>query len=251
MLDRGWTTQRIAVALAGVALVMAGISTPARVAAVELSQTCVNPDVPFAVRFPSGWWVHPPDPERDISDCEYLGPVPFVLTEDDNGVLTGGTVVLHVVDGCVGDFRDIVSQRETTIAGRPATRIELAASEGDPTPGPAITLQYWIHLRGQECEAATTRYVVTSIGSNDPGAYAQNAAVLDAMMETFALGTTSDGAMSANAAWGPMRWLGVVLLAAAFWLGLLRFGQPQRRRRLPSRRVSVDGGSSGDGRGGR
>jgi hypothetical protein len=223
-----------------VLVVLAEIGSPASVAAVELSQTCVNPDVPFAVRFPAGWWVHPADSEREISQCEYFGPIPFTLTENADGGLAGGTVVMHVADACVGYFRDVVSRQEITIAGRPTTRIELAASEGDPTPGPAAALLYWIHVRGQECESADTRYIVASTGSTDPEAYAENAAVLDAMMETFGLSTIPDGAMPAEADTGPVRWLGIVLLSAAVALGAWRFGPARvRRSRAASRRAGA------------
>jgi hypothetical protein len=222
-----------------VLLVLAGLISPSRVAAVDLSQTCVNPDLPFAVRFPAGWWVYPEDPERDISPCERFGPAPFALTEDEDGALIGGTVTLYVADACVGHYLDVVTRQETTIAGRPVTRIELAASEGDPRPGPATALVYWIHLRGQECESPDSRYLVASTASSDPDAYAQNAAVLDAMMESFVLGTIPDGAMSAKAAIRPIQWLGVVLLAAALWLGLWpTMRRRWRARQGPSRRSS-------------
>jgi hypothetical protein len=162
----------------------------------------------------------------DVSHCEYFGPVPFALAEDEDGALTGGTVVLGVADGCVGHFLDVVSRQEIIVAGRPSTRIELASSEGDPSPGPATSLHYWIHVRGQECESANTRYIVASTGSTNPETYAQNAAVLDAMMETFALSTMPDGAMSESAGTGTIGWLGLVLLAIAVTLG-------QRQSRAP------------------
>lgn len=188
--------------------------------AVDLSQTCVNPEVPFAVRFPAGWWTHPADASREVALCEFFGPAPFTLAKDESGVLTGGVVVLRVVDGCVGDFRGVVSRRELTVAGKQATRIEFAASEGDPTPGQAIDLVYWIHLFGQECEVGETRYVIASTGSDDPEAYAQRASVLDAMIETFALGTVPDGAMSERTTKSDIPLAGFLLLLTALWLGL-------------------------------
>ena len=215
-----------------VLVALAGLSAPAPAAAVDLSQTCVNPHLPFAVRFPTGWWAHPADPSREIAACEYLGPVPFTLTNNEDGVLVGGTITMFVAETCVGGFLDVVSQRDITVAGQPTIRIEFAASEADPTPGPATALVYWIHLYGQECNLGETSYVVASTGSDDPEAYAANAAVLDAMMATFALGTVPDGAMDVPEAGRPNQWFGVALLVAGMSLMAMRH---RLRARQPKR----------------
>lgn len=201
-----------------VLVALAGLNAPPPAAALDLSQTCVSPEVPFAVRFPVGWWVHPADAAREIDTCEFFGPVPFTLTKDQVGVFTGFTVVLSVIDGCVGDFRQSVSWQEMTIAGKQGSRIEFTDSEGDPTPGPATQLVYWIHLFGEECDVGETRYIRASTGSDDPEAYARNAAVLDAMMETFALGIVPDGAMHARTTWQPIPLAGMFLVVSALWI---------------------------------
>ena len=88
--------------------------------------SCQNVDVGYSLSFPAAWFVHPGDPQRDISDCSLFGPEPFAYAADAHGF--GASVLVSDFEGRCLDFEpgtkpDPLDQ--VTVADLPAFRIDV------------------------------------------------------------------------------------------------------------------------------
>lgn len=148
----------------------------APVHAQDLGQNCTNPDDGYRIAFPTGWYVN----ERvdggesdDVAACRFFSPDEFVVAPASQA--TNIAVAIGVQqDG------PQASGEQTTVGGRPATRIESVASDGGFEPAGTQTYSYWI-----EFGDGTWLVASTSDGPNWVGDYLQNKATLDAMMESL------------------------------------------------------------------
>jgi hypothetical protein len=101
---------------------------------------CTNTQGGYSIQVPAGWWyLITNDP------CGYLDPEPFTFV----GATPQDPVAIRisVVQGAVGTFYEVISSEEITIAGHPATRLELrAGGEADGPPAGTLIYQYIVQL---------------------------------------------------------------------------------------------------------
>ena len=199
------------------------LTTSAPVHAQDLGQDCTNPDDGYSVAFPTDWYAN----ERveggesdDVAACRFFSPEEFVVAPASQA--TNIAVAIGVQqDG------PQASGEQTTVGGRPATRIESVAAEGGFEPAGTQTYSYWIELSD-----GTWLVASTSDGPNWVGDYEENKAILDAMMEslTFEGGMLPDTAIDVGsvAPIGPALWSTGLLLVAFAMATALRARWPAR-----------------------
>jgi hypothetical protein len=193
---------------------------PTAAAAPALDAWCVNPDAPFAVPYPSSWWVHPADPDRDTESCERFGPEPFDLTQDDDLVWTGQSIYLHMINGCVGTFYEPMSSEPREVGGYPGFRNEYEPGFGAESPAVA-SLEYYVRLTPIDCQAPDFRNFRATTSADVP-AYEANKDLLDAMMAGLQFSSTPDTAMDRPRSVSPWTLVGLGLLALSGVLVITR-----------------------------
>lgn len=134
----------------------------------------------YSVRHPASWFVHPPEPARNIPPCSLFATEPFETQLEPDGGWTGAQIVLRKAEGCQGSFETVLSERELEVQGYPAWVRELATGEG-PNAGELSAYQYTVNLApGRPCEAGSWFFGRTEVDA--PGDPAVNRGILDGMM---------------------------------------------------------------------
>ncbi len=134
----------------------------------------------YSVRHPASWFVHPPEPARNVPPCSLFATEPFETELEPDGGWTGAQIVLRTAEGCQGSFESVLSERELEIQGYPAWARELAAGEG-PNAGELSAYQYTVNLApGRPCEVGAWFFGRTEVDA--PGDPADNRGILDEMM---------------------------------------------------------------------
>lgn len=169
------SSRRLLWTIGAAAAVLFGLAAP--VHAADLGEECANPDDGYAVAYPTGWHVNERvegGESEDVAACRFFSPDDFVVAPASQAA--GIAVAIGVQqDG------PRASGEQTTIGGRPATRIESVAADGGFEPAGTQTYSYWIELGD-----GTWLVASTSDGPNWVGDYEENKATLDAMMESLA-----------------------------------------------------------------
>lgn len=146
---------------------------------------CANPEG-FAIRYPLGWFVHPPDPGRRVATCMLFAAEPFIANQDEMGRWPGAQVIVTFVSGCRGSFEEVLTERELEVAGFPAFVHDLAVGEG-PSAGEPSAYEYFINLSpGRPCDVGESLVVRTEHGA--PGSFERNKEVVDQMVTTIRFG---------------------------------------------------------------
>ena len=143
----------------------------------------------YRVTLPEGWWTNPEfedDELGHIAACRFFAPTEFDVTTGtpDTPVPEGAAIFIEFLDGgCVGYINEILTSRETTVAGYPAVVSELTF--GKEETGPPFTYEYVVTLTPDtDCERGG-RYIYAFTKRDFVGDYEDNAAVLDRMMQTI------------------------------------------------------------------
>jgi hypothetical protein len=144
---------------------------------------CSNDDRGFAIGFPGRWHA---DEVAEHESCEYFDPDPFEVPPQSDFSGTAleidpvGEEYQTVVDGLVDRrFARVLARRETTVAGRPAVRIETEAS-GASLEGKGTKVTSWVVDRGG------TAFIARTTGFLGQGfEYASHQATLDRAIETL------------------------------------------------------------------
>lgn len=150
----------------------------------ELTQTCADQALEFSIDYPAGWWVHPPDPEREVDACSYFGPSPFELEAGDFGQLVGGSITVRVSGGgCLGYDETPITHHRLTVDGMPGYVDEFA--------GFFMAAGTWYVLDlvadGGLCDGLNQGPALHAGTTVDlPGDYVENRRILDAMVRSLA-----------------------------------------------------------------
>lgn len=149
--------------------------------ASSLAQSCTNPEAGYSLRYPEGWFTSTGDvvPPCRLFDVEEIDVEP--ATEPD--VPVTADVEPAAFDRIAEPDRneEVVSRRETEIAGRRAIRLETSATEDAPLRQAGALVTRWIVDLGRE------QTVVATARANAPVEYEEARDVLDAMIETLQL----------------------------------------------------------------
>lgn len=163
--------------------------TPSPAAEAIQVVTCEHPSGAYEVVLPEGWWTNSAfedDELGPIDTCRFFAPSEFDVTsgDRDNPVPEGTAIrIVYIDNGCVGYINPILTSRETTIDGFPATVLELASGKEETNPPHAY--EYVVDLTpGIECESGG-RYVYAITTRDLAGDYEENKATLDQLMEAI------------------------------------------------------------------
>jgi len=138
-----------------------------------------------AISFPSAWSTNDAvDGSGGISACMWFGPDDLVIPDPLTQAPAGVAITVGSVGGPATFQHEWISREETTIAGRPAWRVE--ESVPSPTNAGKETLQlvYWVSLGATSADGPT---LVALTATEEAGNYALNKAVLDRMMARLAI----------------------------------------------------------------
>jgi hypothetical protein len=153
------------------------LDATAPVAAVDLTQHCSNTDDGYSVSLPRGWYHN----ERveggeldDVAACRFFGPEDFEVTPQ-SGIGGMAITVRLGNDGPPGEMTP-----DTTVDGKPALVTETIVAEDGFEPAGTRHYDYWVEIGPDTWLSAGT-----SDAPNFVGDYAENKAVLDAMMDSL------------------------------------------------------------------
>lgn len=150
---------------------------------------CEHATGAYRVTLPEEWWTNPPfedDELGPVSGCRFFGPAEFDAAggDRDHPIPEGTAIWIDFLDGgCVGYINPILTSRQTTVAGYPTTVSELTF--GKDESGPPFTYEYVVALTpDRDCETGG-RYIQALTGADLAGAFDDNRAVLDTIMESI------------------------------------------------------------------
>lgn len=148
---------------------------------IELTQTCTGAEGGYAVDYPAGWSTNDADV---VSPCRFFHPEPFEVPEATE--VFGLAVTIGVepepferVAAPDGMGEEELSREETTVAGRPAVRVETESTGEALLPEGVRSYRYAVDLDGR-----TLVGVTRDVEGLD---YGDNQKVLDAMMSSLEL----------------------------------------------------------------
>lgn len=146
---------------------------------------CENEALGYSVTVPSGWHANEavvPEDESltPIAACQYFGEQPLEIAPNAGVPLTVA-IGFSRVSGSPVTAGEVVISEEMTVAGRPATVVEIAGTGDGPFFGDGdFAYRYEISL-------PDGAFLVADTISTRNGDYEAHKAVLDAMMETLEL----------------------------------------------------------------
>jgi hypothetical protein len=135
------------------------------------------------ITFPAAWSTNAAIADEEIPACVWFGPdvvVHRLLTEDPEGA----AITIGAVGGPAVFHREWISREQTTIAGRPAWRVEESVPSPSSEASETHQLVFWISLGATSTDGPT---LVARTATEEAGNYALNKAVLDRMMATLDL----------------------------------------------------------------
>jgi hypothetical protein len=166
------------------------LAPPASTEHVDEVAICEHASGRYRVTLPEGWWTNTAFEHFELGEvpaCSYFAPEPFDATSSslpDQVFPPGVAVTVNYFDGgCVGTYLEMISSREATVDGHPATVSEYTrgANEDDP-PG---RYEYVVNLAPNvDCETGG-RFIVAATDIHMTGDYDQNKALLDQIMESM------------------------------------------------------------------
>ena len=157
-----------------------GLSACASAPDDRLSQRCTSPQG-YSVSYPSGWQTNSGDV---VPLCSAFDPDPFEIPRDSEmpfeiAVTLDVDAVAFETTAGPSRWENVLSSERTTIAGRPAIRVE-AESTGEGLADRGMrSLRYVVDLGGGKSLIATTWATGTS--------YERDKEILARMMQTLSL----------------------------------------------------------------
>ncbi len=142
---------------------------------------CSNPEIGYSVAYPAEWQTNPGDV---MPECSLFDPAPIEVTPgteipfDIAVVIRRESVPFATIAGEQRGQREMLRE-ETTVAGRPAVRLETENTEALLRPEGARSYRYLLDLGGETLVAAT----------HDAGElpYERKKQILDEMIATLQL----------------------------------------------------------------
>lgn len=145
------------------------------------TQACTNDEAGYTVELPQGWSTN--DGEV-VPPCRFFHPEPFEVPEATEVIGLAVTVSVEPVPfervSSPDDMsEDELSREQTTVAGRPAVRVETVSTGEGLLPEGVRSYRYAVDLDGRTLIAVTR-----DVEGLD---YAENQEVVDAMMDSLEL----------------------------------------------------------------
>lgn len=138
-----------------------------------------------AITFPAAWFTNDAvDGSGGISACLWFGPDDLIIPDPLTQAPEGVAISLGSVGGPAVFQHEWISREETTIAGRPAWRVEESLPSSNDGDKDTRQLVYWVLLGTTPTDGPT---LVSRTAPEEAGNYALNKAVLDRMMATLAV----------------------------------------------------------------
>jgi hypothetical protein len=152
------------------------------------ADTCTDTLGTYTVHLPNGWWTNPEFIDNDtygfVPACRFFAPAEFdPMSGRRDAHAEGVAITVTFLELCPGgEETDILDQRATTVDGYPARAWEL----GDlANPSEPYAYQYLVTLSDQERLSCAGHSVFARTGRESAGAYADNRAALDEIMESI------------------------------------------------------------------
>jgi hypothetical protein len=144
-------------------------------------QACTNDEDGYTVEYPSGWSTNAGEV---VPPCRFFHPEPFGVPEATEVIGLAVTVSVEPVpfervSGSDDLTEEELSREETTVAGRPAVRVETVSTGDGLLPEGIRSYRYAVDLDGRTLVAVTR-----DVEGLD---YAGNQDVVDAMMASLEL----------------------------------------------------------------
>lgn len=135
------------------------------------------------ITFPGAWSTNDAvEGEGGIPACLWFGPDDLVITDPLTQAPEGVAIGVGSVGGPAVFHREWISLEETTIAGRPAWRVEESVPSPNNADEETLQLVYWVSLGATSTDGPT---LVARTATEEAGNYALNKAVLDRMMASL------------------------------------------------------------------
>ena len=144
---------------------------------------CSNPAGQYSLAYPSAWQTNTGEA---VEPCRFFHPTPFEVRPHSEEPLVAVSVkrepmtLESFVQGNTGSSYEVLQQEKLTLAGRPAVRLELRATEESPLLPPGTREYVYAIGDGDSVVRASTLAVR---GLDYPG----NQAVLDEMVRSLEL----------------------------------------------------------------
>ncbi|MFY0527259.1 hypothetical protein ACN28I_30330 [Archangium gephyra] len=144
---------------------------------------CSNPTGQYSIAYPSAWKTNT---GNAVEPCRFFHPSPFEVQPHSEEPLVAVSVkrepmtLESFVQGNTGSSYEVLQQQKLTLAGRPAVRLELRATQESPLLPPGTREYLYAIGDGDSVVRASTLAVR---GLDYPG----NQAVLDAMVRSLKL----------------------------------------------------------------
>ncbi|WNG62350.1 hypothetical protein F0U59_52380 [Archangium gephyra] len=153
-----------------------------RAPAPSLSR-CSNPAGRYSIAHPSAWKTNT---GNGVEPCRFFHPTPFEVQPHSEEPLVAVSVKREpmpldtFVQGNTGSSNEVLQQEKLTLAGRPAVRLELRATQESPLLPPG-TREYLYAIGDGDSVVRLSTLAVRGLD------YAGNRAVLDEMVRTLEL----------------------------------------------------------------
>lgn len=168
---------------------LASAPAPSPAAAAVQVATCEHSSGAYQIVVPEDWWTNPEFEDAElglVAACRFFAPSDFDVTSaSSEAPIPDGTAIWidYLENGCVGYINEILSSRETTVAGYSAVVSELAFAKEQA--GPPHTYEYVVTLTPDtDCETGG-RYIYAVTTRDYAGDFENNRTILDQMMETI------------------------------------------------------------------
>jgi hypothetical protein len=136
-----------------------------------------------SITFPGAWSTNDVvDGSGGISACVWFAPNDLVIPDPLTQAPEGVAISVGSVGGPAKFSHEWISREETTIAGRPAWRVEESAASPSNADEETLQLVYWISLAATSTDGPT---LVARTATEEAGNYVLNKAVLDRMMASL------------------------------------------------------------------
>jgi hypothetical protein len=145
---------------------------------------CTNEAGGYSIAYPQAWVTNT---GPAVEPCRFFHPSPFTVepaTEEPSvavSVKRESVSLERYIEGSTSPSYDVLQQERLTLAGRPAIRLELRATEQSPLLSPGTREYLYVVSAGEE---EVIRAATLDVGGLD---YARNKEVLDRMIHTLQL----------------------------------------------------------------
>ncbi|AKI98770.1 hypothetical protein ATI61_106159 [Archangium gephyra] len=144
---------------------------------------CSNPAGRYSIGYPSAWTTNT---GNGVEPCRFFHPSPFEVQPNSEEPLVAVSVKREpmpleaFVQGNTGSSNEVLQQERLTLAGRPAVRLELRATQDSPLLPPG-TREYLYALGDGDSVVRVSTLAVRGLD------YAGNQAVLEEMVRSLEL----------------------------------------------------------------